>query len=67
LLEKVLNDSLAEAERQKITGRDVTPFLLARMSEQSKGATLKTNIALLENNARVATEIARALATPSQS
>jgi len=61
LLEKVLNDSLAEAERQKITGRDVTPFLLARMSEQSKGATLKANIALLENNARVAAQISRAL------
>lgn len=61
LLEKVLNDSLAEAERQRITGRDVTPFLLARMSEQSNGATLKANIALLENNARVAGKIAKAL------
>jgi pseudouridylate synthase len=61
LLEKVLDDSLAEAEREKIAGRDVTPFLLARMSEQSKGATLQANIALLENNARVAAQIARAL------
>ena len=61
LLEKVLDDSLAEAARRKITGRDVTPFLLARMSEQSEGATLQANIALLENNARVAAQIARAL------
>src|ERR1051325_822224 len=60
LLEKVLDDSLAEAARRKIAGRDVTPFLLARMSEQSKGATLQANIALLENNARVAAQIARA-------
>jgi len=65
LLEKVLNDSLAEAERQRITGRDVTPFLLARMSEQSKGATLKANIALLENNARVAAQIAKVLSKAS--
>jgi pseudouridylate synthase len=62
LLEKVLDDSLAESERQKITGREVTPFLLARMSEQSKGATLKANIALLENNARIAALIASTLA-----
>jgi pseudouridine-5'-phosphate glycosidase len=61
LLEKVLDDSLAEAARRKIAGRDVTPFLLARMSEQSKGATLQANTALLENNARVAAQIARAL------
>ncbi|HXI23432.1 MAG TPA: pseudouridine-5'-phosphate glycosidase, partial [Pyrinomonadaceae bacterium] len=63
LLEKVVADSLAEAERQKITGREVTPFLLARMSEQSKGATLKANLALLENNARVAAQIACVLHT----
>jgi pseudouridine-5'-phosphate glycosidase len=61
LLEKLLDDSLAEAKRQKITGREVTPFLLARMSEQSKGVTLQANIALLENNARVAAQIALAL------
>ncbi len=61
LLQRVLDDSLAEAERQRIAGRDLTPFLLARMAEQSAGATLRANIALLENNARVAAQIARAL------
>ena len=61
LLQRVLDDSLAEAEREKISGRDLTPFLLARMSAQSDGATLRANIALLENNARVAAQIARAL------
>ena len=63
LLQRVLNDALAEAEREKIAGRDITPFLLARMAEQSAGATLRANIALLENNARVAAQIARALHT----
>jgi pseudouridine-5'-phosphate glycosidase len=58
LLEKVLADSLEQAEREKIAGRDVTPFLLARMAEHSEGATLRANIALLENNARVAAQIA---------
>jgi pseudouridylate synthase len=61
LLQKVLADSLAAAERESITGRDLTPFLLARMSEHSRGATLRANIALLENNARVAAQIAGAL------
>lgn len=61
LLQRVLDDALGEAEREKIAGRDLTPFLLARMAEQSEGATLRANIALLENNARVAARIARAL------
>lgn len=58
LLERVIAESLEEAKENQISGRDVTPFLLSRMSEASKGATLQANIALLENNARVAAEIA---------
>jgi pseudouridine-5'-phosphate glycosidase len=65
LLERVLQDSLREAEQKQIAGREVTPFLLARMSEASKGSTLKANIALLENNAQVAAEIAVAAANPT--
>ena len=61
LLNKILNESLDDAEQSKINGRDLTPFLLARMAERSEGATLDANIALLENNARVAAQIARAL------
>lgn len=60
-LNDALNESLSQASRENITGRDLTPFLLARMSERSQGATLRANIALLENNANVATQIARAL------
>jgi pseudouridine-5'-phosphate glycosidase len=61
ILNSALDYSLAEAERDGISGRDLTPFLLARMSAQSGGATLRANIALLENNARVAAQIAAAL------
>jgi len=61
LLQTVLDEAIAEAERQQIKGKEVTPFLLARMAQQSEGATLRANIALLENNARVAAQIARAL------
>jgi pseudouridine-5'-phosphate glycosidase len=65
LLNDVLEDCLEHAKREQIAGRDVTPFLLARMSERSAGATLRANIALLENNARVAAEIAGALSRRS--
>jgi pseudouridine-5'-phosphate glycosidase len=61
LLTRVLEESLLEAEQRKISGRELTPFLLARMAHCSEGATLRANIALLENNARVAAGIARAL------
>jgi pseudouridine-5'-phosphate glycosidase len=61
LLNEVLDDALSQAARDSINGRRLTPFLLARMSEASAGATLQANIALLENNARVAAQIARSL------
>ena len=60
-LSRVLTDALEKAEREGITGRDVTPFLLAQMAQFSEGATLRANISLLENNARVAAEIAKAV------
>jgi pseudouridylate synthase len=58
LLYGVLGEALEEADRTGIGGRELTPFLLARMAQRSEGATLRANIALLENNARVAAEIA---------
>src|ERR1043165_6746403 len=57
-LQSVLDDALSEAERHNINGRELTPFLLAHMAERSGGATLRANIALLENNVRVASQIA---------
>lgn len=59
-----LDKALEEAERYGVSGRDLTPFLLSRMASASGGATLRANIALLENNARVATEIAKSVALP---
>ena len=61
LLSQTLDRSLDEARKENITGPNLTPFLLARMAELSQGATLRANIALLKNNARVAAQIARAL------
>jgi pseudouridine-5'-phosphate glycosidase len=48
-------------QRQGITGKDTTPFLLARIAEATGGRSLEANMQLVINNARVAAEIARCL------
>lgn len=60
-LEKNLSDALKKADEHNIRGKEITPFLLAQMSEKSEGKTLQANIALLENNAKVAAQVAVAL------
>ncbi len=62
LLREALEDALAEAEGARVKGRELTPFLLTQLSRHTEGLTLRANIALLENNARTAAEIAKALA-----
>jgi pseudouridine-5'-phosphate glycosidase len=56
----VLESGLAEVERRGITGKDVTPFLLGWFHEQTGGASLTANIALVLSNAALAAQIARA-------
>jgi pseudouridine-5'-phosphate glycosidase len=63
VVEGALAAAIEEAERGGVAGRDLTPFLLKRLAEQSGGATLRANVALLKQNARVAAEIAVALAS----
>jgi pseudouridylate synthase len=60
-VEEWLCEALRNAEKQNIKGKDTTPFLLMELSERSEGRTLAANIALLENNARVAAEVAKEL------
>lgn len=57
-IETFLQSVSKEAEKQNIRGKDLTPFLLGEMSKQSAGETLRANLALLENNARIAAQIA---------
>jgi pseudouridine-5'-phosphate glycosidase len=54
--------AVAEAHAAKVTGKAVTPWLLERILELTEGRSLATNIALAKNNARLAGEIAIALA-----
>jgi pseudouridine-5'-phosphate glycosidase len=50
-----------EAEQQGISGQAVSPYLLKRVSELSQGRSLQANLALLNNNARLAAEVATEL------
>jgi len=54
--------ALAAARERRLPGKEVTPFLLARVAERTEGRSLQANLLLLENNARVAGEVAVALA-----
>jgi pseudouridine-5'-phosphate glycosidase len=56
-----IEQALAEAQEKQIHGQKVTPFLLSRVSELTHGRSLKTNLALLRNNAHVAAQIAHYL------
>ncbi|HHZ07889.1 MAG TPA: pseudouridine-5'-phosphate glycosidase [Rhizobiales bacterium] len=57
----VIAAAQAAAEAAGVSGKAVTPFLLAKILELTGGASLRTNIALIENNARLAARIASAL------
>lgn len=59
--EAAIQKATAEAEAQGIRGREVTPFLLMRVTELTEGESRHANIALLVNNARTAAQITRAL------
>lgn len=63
-VESAIRQALDEARAQGLRGAAVTPFLLARVGELSHGASLQANLALLSNNARLAAQIARELASP---
>jgi pseudouridine-5'-phosphate glycosidase len=58
MIENVIQTALNEAQEKHIHGQEVTPYLLSRVSELTGGLSLKANLALLLNNARVAAQIA---------
>jgi len=58
-------EAQAAAAEAGVTGKGVTPFLLQKILELTAGESLKTNIALVENNARLAAGIAKALSSGS--
>ena len=61
-MEKIIDQALADAEKAGVRGKQITPFLLARIVELTGGESLATNIQLALNNARCAAKIATELA-----
>ncbi|HEY85090.1 MAG TPA: pseudouridine-5'-phosphate glycosidase [Chloroflexi bacterium] len=57
----VIEQALGEAEEKGMPGKEITPFILAKIAELSGGQSMGANIALLLNNARVAAQVAIAL------
>ncbi|MEL6718446.1 MAG: pseudouridine-5'-phosphate glycosidase [Bacteroidota bacterium] len=60
-IDSIIEKALLEADEQGIKGKKVTPFLLARIEQLTKGESLVSNIELVLNNAKVAAEIACAM------
>lgn len=60
-IQKAIDQALAESAEQGISGKESTPFLLARVAELTGGDSLASNIQLVFNNARLAAGIAREL------
>ena len=57
-IDGVIDEAITEMNRRGITGKATTPFLLARIAEQTGGRSLDANIQLVLNNARLAAAIA---------
>lgn len=60
-MEPVIETAVKEAHEKGIRGKEVTPFLLQRIAELTGGKSMRANLALLLNNARLAAKIARTL------
>lgn len=61
VVERWVDSAMAKARVLGVRGQAVTPYLLERLHEASHGATLRANLALVENNARLGARVARAL------
>lgn len=60
-MERAIDHALKKAFAEGVSGKRTTPFLLSEVSKITEGRSIAANIALLENNARIAAEIASAL------
>ncbi len=58
VIASIIEQALNDADKLGVSGKEVTPYLLSRMLELSDGKSLETNIELVLNNARLASDIA---------
>lgn len=58
MIDEAIDEALKRAESEGIRGKDVTPYLLSQITKITKGGSLRSNIELVKNNVRLASEIA---------
>ncbi|MGI6787240.1 MAG: pseudouridine-5'-phosphate glycosidase [Acholeplasmataceae bacterium] len=58
LINKIIEDALVEAKENNISGKETTPFLLAKVKDLTENKSLEANLALVYNNAKLAAQIA---------
>jgi pseudouridine-5'-phosphate glycosidase len=58
IIEPIVIEAVKQANESNILAKDVTPFILSKINQLSKGKSLLANIALINNNAKLASEIA---------
>lgn len=62
MMDELIQTALIKATEKQVTGKDITPFLLNEIAQNSKGESLKSNIKLIKANAKLAAQIAVDLA-----
>lgn len=58
VMNKAIDEALVEMNKKGISGKEVTPFLLSKVVDLTKGKSLESNISLIKNNARLAGKLA---------
>lgn len=58
---KIIDELIQEVEEKNIRGKDITPYLLSRIKEETSGKSVDANISLVKNNLKAGCQIAKAL------
>ena len=58
MMNEAINKAIIEADKEKIKGKEITPYLLSKVNEITQGKSLNANIKLIQNNAALAAKIA---------
>ena len=58
MMNDAIKEAIIEADKEKITGKEITPYLLSKVNELTQGKSLNANIKLIQNNAVLAAKIA---------
>ena len=58
MMNEAINEAIIEADKEKIKGKEITPYLLSKINEITQGKSLNANIKLIQNNAALAAKIA---------